>query len=567
MKLSNWKIRNKLFLLVGVMTAIIAGLSAISFNAISNLADQQAEVALTGTQALAGAELTTTVVRLNRVEYMLTADPSDETLRKADMVAADQSKAFEERLALARKGIDAKGKEMLGVVEGNYRNYQKELDQTQRVARSFGKEVSIGEAQKKILAEAKSSEVVAEKLENASREFFTYADKRGDELAGAAAHSADVTKILMLAIAGIGIVGGMLMGYLLATIGIASPLGKSISNITELAKGNTKIEIFGADRGDEIGQIAEALQVFKDNRIESDRLGLEREAEAKAKQVRAEKIEKRIGEFDGVVNTVLHTLVSSSEQLEGAAQQMSANAEETNVQSTAVASAAEQASANVQTVATAAEELSSSISEISRQMATSTEITTQAVKEADRANDMVKSLAQAADRIGQVVALITDIAEQTNLLALNATIEAARAGDAGKGFAVVASEVKSLANQTAKATEEIGTQIAGIQTATKGSVEAIAGIAGTIQKINEISATVAAAVEEQNAATQEIARNVEQAATGTQEVTSNITGVTQAVGETGQVSSQVLSSAKELSRQSETLRAHVGSVLSEMKAA
>jgi methyl-accepting chemotaxis protein len=218
-------------------------------------------------------------------------------------------------------------------------------------------------------------------------------------------------------------------------------------------------------------------------------------------------------------------------------------------------------------VATAAEELSSSISEISRQMATSTEITSVAVSESDRANEMVKGLAEAADRIGEVVALITDIAEQTNLLALNATIEAARAGDAGKGFAVVASEVKNLANQTAKATEEIGAQIAGIQSATKGSVDAIDRITGTIQKINEISATVAAAVEEQNAATQEIARNVEQAATGTQEVTANISGVTQAVSETGQVSSQVLASAKALSQQSDSLRTQVDSFLTDIKAA
>jgi methyl-accepting chemotaxis protein len=370
-----------------------------------------------------------------------------------------------------------------------------------------------------------------------------------------------------------GIFGGVMVillavvfGFAL-TSGIAKPIDAITERMTALAGGDTSVEVPGVGRKDEVGEMAAAVQVFKENKIEADRLAADSEREARAKQDRAERIEKRIGEFDSIVNSVLQSLVSSGDQLEGAAQTMSANAEETNVQSTAVASAAEQASANVQTVATAAEELSSSISEISRQMATSTEITSVAVSESDRANEMVKGLAEAADRIGEVVALITDIAEQTNLLALNATIEAARAGDAGKGFAVVASEVKNLANQTAKATEEIGAQIAGIQSATKGSVDAIDRITGTIQKINEISATVAAAVEEQNAATQEIARNVEQAATGTQEVTANISGVTQAVSETGQVSSQVLASAKALSQQSDSLRTQVDSFLTDIKAA
>ncbi|MBL8642663.1 MAG: methyl-accepting chemotaxis protein, partial [Rhodospirillaceae bacterium] len=237
------------------------------------------------------------------------------------------------------------------------------------------------------------------------------------------------------------------------------------------------------------------------------------------------------------------------------------------VQSTAVAAASEQASTNVQTVAAATEELSSSIQEISRQVAESTRVVSQAVQEATKTKDLVRGLDEAAGRIGRVVALITDIAEQTNLLALNATIEAARAGEAGKGFAVVASEVKNLATQTAKATEEIGGQIEGIQNATKSSVDAIERIFDTIEKVNGISTTIASAVEEQGAATKEIARNVEQAASGTKEVSTNIVGVTQAAGETGQVSTQVLEAAKELARQSTTLRTEVDTFLTDIKAA
>ncbi len=200
-------------------------------------------------------------------------------------------------------------------------------------------------------------------------------------------------------------------------------------------------------------------------------------------------------------------------------------------------------------------------------MAQSSRIAAGAVGEADKANSMVQGLAEASQKIGAVVALITDIANQTNLLALNATIEAARAGEAGKGFAVVAAEVKNLATQTARATEEIGQQISGVQGATKNAVEAIASISKTIGEINGIASTIAAAVEEQSAATKEIARNVEQASTGTQEVTSNITGVSQAANDTGSAASQVLSSARDLAQQSESLKAVVTQFLVNVKAA
>ena len=189
------------------------------------------------------------------------------------------------------------------------------------------------------------------------------------------------------------------------------------------------------------------------------------------------------------------------------------------------------------------------------------------MREAEQTNTKIQGLAEAADRIGEVVALITDIADQTNLLALNATIEAARAGDAGKGFAVVASEVKNLANQTAKATDEIGGQITGIQTATKEAVTAIESISSTISRINEVNSNVASAVEEQGAATQEIARNVEQAATGTQEVSSNIAGVNQAANDTGAAASQIKTASAELSRQSEVLRTEVEKFLDDVRAA
>ena len=319
-------------------------------------------------------------------------------------------------------------------------------------------------------------------------------------------------------------------------------------------------------RTDEFGTVARALNMTKATLLESHNRE-EAQKEADAQQVEERRAERlRMAEqFETSVGAVVETVSAAAAEMQSSAQSVSGTADQTSQQSTAVAAAAEQASANVQTVASAAEELTSSISEISRQVSQSTQIAGAAVAEVDGANAKVQGLAEAANKIGEVVALITDIADQTNLLALNATIEAARAGEAGKGFAVVASEVKNLANQTAKATEEISNQIGGIQGATQDAVTAIGSIGGIINQINEITSTIAAAVEEQGAATQEIARNVEQASSGTQEVSSNISRVTQAASETGSSATQILDAAGELGRQSDMLSQEVGNFLNTIR--
>jgi methyl-accepting chemotaxis protein len=370
---------------------------------------------------------------------------------------------------------------------------------------------------------------------------------------------------------------GVLVGIaLLLVVGMSLLLGRSIVNpingmtaaMRKIANGEMSTAIPAQERADEVGAMAQSVQVFKDNMIEAARLRGEQDA-SKA-QADADKklfLNRMADDFESGVRTSLDTLAGAATQMQTISKSMSATAEEASHQATAVAAVAEQASSNVQTVAAATEELSSSVSEIGRQVTQSTEIASQAVAEANRTNVTVQGLSAAAQKIGDVVKLISDIASQTNLLALNATIEAARAGEAGRGFAVVANEVKSLASQTAKATEEISAQVGAMQGATAEAVQAIKSIGGTIGEINEIASAIALAVEQQGSATQEIARNVQEAAQGTGQVSSNIAGVNQAADKTGAAADKVLISAEQLSGQAATLRADVDRFLANIRAA
>jgi methyl-accepting chemotaxis protein len=359
-------------------------------------------------------------------------------------------------------------------------------------------------------------------------------------------------------------IGGIALGLAIAWFigsGLASPVMAMTSAMGRLAQGDKTIMVPALGRKDEIGRMADAVEVFKQNAIEMDRLAAEQKAE-QAKQIeRAEKMEAAVAEFDKAIGDVVAVVASAASEMQGTAQSLSATAEQTTQQANAVSAASEQMTQNVQTVSSATEELSSSIGEIGHQVSESTTIVGEAVTQAADTNAKVKALSEAANRIGDVVTLITEIAEQTNLLALNATIEAARAGEAGKGFAVVASEVKNLASQTAKATEEIGAQVRAIQESTVSSAASIEQITLTINRVSEISTAIASAVEEQGAATQEISRNVQQAAAGTAEVSSNIAGVTQASQQTSAGSTEVLNVASELAQNGERLKFEVDGFL------
>jgi methyl-accepting chemotaxis protein len=363
---------------------------------------------------------------------------------------------------------------------------------------------------------------------------------------------------------GIALALSVLVGLLVAH-GIGRRVRAQSERMLSLAEGDLDSPIV-ADRGnDELTRMAEALDVFRQRMIENREMAAARETEQARRTAAAHRIAGLARTFDAAATSALDVVATAAVDLERNAAQMSSAAEMTSDRSITVASAAEQASANVQTVAAATEQLTSSIGEIGRQVTNSARIAIEASTEAGRTSEHVRGLAEAAQRIGAVVNLINDIAAQTNLLALNATIEAARAGEAGKGFAVVAGEVKHLANQTAKATEEIGEQISAIQQATAVAVGAIDSIAGIIDTIRDSTTAIAAAVDQQGAATQEITRNVHQASSGTILVSHTIADVTQAVTETRHISGGVHDAAGRLRRECDVLRGEVSQFLSNVR--
>ena len=393
-----------------------------------------------------------------------------------------------------------------------------------------------------------------------------FQSQRGNSAVTAAAPLGRSTGRMILSILFTTALGSALVGWLMIRA-ICRPISDMTHAMRRLAGHDLQVVIPGAKRGDEIGAMAAAVEVFRDGMIQADRLATEQHAERSAKEQRTAKLDALLVGFESKACNMANALAMNSGDLKTSAQTMTVTTARSERQAVTVAAAAEQASSSVQNVAAASEQLAATIVEISRQVSQSARISGKAVEESRRTATIVGALAEAADRIGQVMGLIGNIASQTNLLALNATIEAARAGDAGKGFAVVASEVKSLAAQTARATDEIGAQVGQIQGATLDAVSAIRGITVTIEEASEIATAIAVAVEQQGAATSEIARSVQQTAQAARDVTANIIEVTRASNEAGEAAGQVRRAADGVSGEAEHLSAEVNDFLAEVRAA
>ncbi len=560
--LGNVTIKAKVLIAFASVLIATAGLGAFAITRLSDVNTAAADIrdnTLPGTRALAEISQSAEEFRAEEGAHVLSNTEADWDKQEALLKSAKEEieKARHTYEPLVSPGEE---KELFEKFTGLWQQYL-ELDKKILALSHQNKDEEAATLYKTEMLDAfnKYREALLADMELNTREANAAAN-HGEEVFKSA-------RIYIIGALGLSVLLCVGAGFMLI-ISVSVPVLRMTEGMKRIAGGDLKAEIIGIGQRDEIGQMAGAVQVFKENAIKVEKMTKDQEElKKRAEQEKREAMMKLADEFEASVKGVVNIVASSSTEMQASAQSMASNAEETSRQSAAVSAASEEASVSVQTVASAAEELSKSISEISRQVSQSTAISKKAVDEATHTNQIVQGLAEGAQKIGEVVSLINDIASQTNLLALNATIEAARAGEAGKGFAVVASEVKSLANQTAKATEDISAQINSIQTATSGAVEAIKSIGATISEISEIATTIASAVEEQNAATGEIARSVQQAASGTQEVSSNITGVNQAASEAGHAAIDLLSAAGELSKQSEILRGEVDKFLDRVRAA
>ena len=548
--LKNLSIKARISWAFGLVLLVFAGVSGyatLSLFKAETLFDDYREVSdLTGATLDMRGDFYST--RVNAADYL--RDGDDAAFQRTRSMLED---AFEQYAAARESVVNPELGTALDGLYAGLTEYQTLFDRLVR-------ENASGEAAVDQL-EAVGSQVTALITETSDG----FNDHRG-VLGSVINATLEAAELIAMWTTGIGLVLGAVIAFFLAR-SIVTPVTGLTSAMTQVSEGDLATEIPALDRKDEVGAMAQALAVFRD----ALRRNREMEEEAKAREAEAE-AEKRAAlarmadEFEEKVGGLVRQLSSSSAELEATARSLSSTAEETNMQSASVASTAEQTAANVQAVATATEQLAASAQEIGGQVAQTATKSANAVEQARETNGLVTELSTSAQKIGEVIAMISAIAEQTNLLALNATIEAARAGEAGKGFAVVAAEVKGLADQTAKATEEIASQITGMQGISQKSVNAIGAIAQQIEEMSALANSVAAAVEEQQAATSEISRNVAEAARGTQESTSNISQVREASSHTASASEQLLTSANELSENAGALETEVSHFLERVRA-
>lgn len=558
--LKHASIVQKMLAVVLLLGLTAAGIATVAFLQLNDLTRSFNTVGASEEAAREAMDLRVDIIAISRMTYQLA-----QSSERAEDFRAEAARRAEEMLGRLPKlaaVADPRQSEQLAAIRSALEHYFADIGaMVDTAAASANDSAAIAAALDAALAGQKAVTDTVKAYSTYSAEMMAAQREGAAAQARSAARNVVVTALLAI------LAGAAVAGWI-ARNSISTPLRRIVGVLTELARGNTEVEIAGAERRDEIGEVARAAGFFRDQAIQNAAMTRERDAQkARSEAEKRQALAELAQEFELSVGKVVESVSAAAAQLESSARLMSGSADQTSHQSTAVAAASEEASANVQTVAAATEELTASVREIAGQVDQSNQMSSIAMTDADAAAQKVRGLSNAAQKIGDIVELISGIAAQTNLLALNATIEAARAGEAGRGFAVVASEVKDLADQTAKATTEIAGQISAIQSSTTESATAINGIAETIQRLSGISAAVAAAVEEQAAATQEIARNVQEASAGTAEVSVAITTVTRAADESSHAAGQVLQASSELSRQAATLRGELDRFLSGMRAA
>ena len=561
MTLKNFSIPQKVIAVVSLMGLVAAMIAVVGWRETSRLKDAMEIVGLREEAAREAMDLRVDIIAISRMTYQVAQQPA----KAADFSSeADRrTKEMLDRFKVLEAVADAEEKDLLGKMRGALNAYFDVIRSMIQVAAS-----DRGSDQAIMNAEVEKGLAAQRNVTDTVKAYSTYTAKKLADMRSAAEGEANAAIRLQIAVAAIGIVLGVLISLLMTKFSIVSPLRNLTSVMRRLANDDLAVDLPTGNRSRDIGQMIEAVQVFKDRMVRNRALEHEALQAREASEIQRKRMMTELAEtFDSAIGEIIESVSTAAGRMQSTAEQLTSSARATSTRSTAVAAAAEQTSANVLAMSSATEELGASVGEIGRQVEQSAIMSREAVQAATLTTEIVSQLSTAADRVGAVIDMISAIAGQTNLLALNATIEAARAGEAGRGFAVVATEVKSLADQTSKATADISSQIAAIQTSTSQAVEAINGITQRIQAMSDVSSSIASAVDQQGAATREIVASVNQASAGTGEVTANINKVAEVAEETEMAAHQVLTSSSALVDQAEHLRTQVNGFLATVRAA